>query len=356
MPYQSNMPHSINYSENGGRLELPVSGATGWAAVSTSLLDEPSTSANAIARLTPGQGFSIIAEQGDWWNVCISGADSISGWILHHSSFINLPDVIPSLVFDVTNAYASVKRSSGYEIPNITGYALYNSRTFNTRLDRYAFIVPVLYSTAIRIFEAQQAALADGNTIIMYEAFRPRAAQQNVVYNLRRLMDSNARVRNAINAAPWGLTWFIATGTSNHQRGVAVDVGLGRVISYETRLSGVFSYKYITAFERFAMPTPIHELSPMAAVFTRPVASSSVDAWRTTTLASTMTEGAKLLQRYLIDAGFTPLASEWWHFNDLEGRAIANDAGINGDFFTESIYSNIPISLGGDAENGNVGT
>jgi len=344
--YQSGI-NGINYAEQGGRLELPVSGATGWAAVNMPLRAEPANDAETLLQLRAGQGFTIISEYGDWWNVNVAfdndcGVYNVSGWVLHNSCFINLPDVIPSLVFANTNACASVKRSGGYKIPNVTGFVLYNARAFNERLGRYEFIVPALYSTALRIFEAQQSALADGNTIIMYEAFRPRAAQQSVVRNLQNLMDSNRTVRNAINTPPWSVGWFISTGISNHQRGAAVDVSLGRVISYEIRTSGAYSYVHITAFEHFEMPTPMHELSPLAATFARPVASSSSDAWRAAVLASTMTEGAVLLQRYLTGAGFTPLASEWWHFNDLAGVRIANIAGITGDFFTETIYSKIP--------------
>ena len=198
----------INYSEQGGILELPVSGATGWAASTMPLRSEPNRSADVVLNLAPGQGFTILAEYGDWWNVRLGGigglskANSVSGWVLHRGCFINLPDVIPSVVFDITNAYSSVKRSGGYEIPNITGYALYEARAFNHRLGRYEFIVPVLYSTSLRIFQAQQSALADGNTIIIYEAFRPRITQQSVVNNLQLLMDSNAVVRRAINTPP----------------------------------------------------------------------------------------------------------------------------------------------------------
>jgi len=342
---RNSMPRAslrVNYSEQGGGFELPLNGATGWAAIEMPLRNSPMQSADVVLRLAAGQGFTIIEEYGDWWNVLIGGNDGISGWVLHRECFINLPDIIPSLVFDITNAYSSMKRSSGYAIPNITGYALYNARAFNYRLNRCEFIVPILYSTSRRIFEAQQAALADGNTIIIYEAFRPRAVQQSVVRNLRRLMDSSARVRNAINATPWDLNWFISTGISNHQRGVAVDVGLGRIVSCEMRTTGVFVYTHITDFERHAMPTQMHELSPLAATFTRPVSSVSPYAWRTAAFASTMTEGAILLQNYLTGAGFTPLASEWWHANDLEGREIAINAGITGDFFTETIYSRVP--------------
>ena len=342
---QMGHPLGINYMEQGGRLELPVSGATGWAATSMPLHSEPWQNASVVLHLTPGQGFTIIEEYGDWWNVrlgVIGGTDNVSGWVQHQGCFINLPDVIPSLIFDITNAYSSVKRSGGYAIPNITGYALYEARAFNQRLGRYEFIVPVLYSTALRIFEAQQSALADGNTIIIYEAFRPRATQQEVVNNLRWLMVYNRTVGRLINTQPWGLNWFIATGVSNHQRGIAIDAGLGMIISQETRMSGAYSYTHITAFERYDMPTPMHELSPLAATFTRPVSSNNIDSWRTATLASTMTEGAILLQRYLTSAGFTPLASEWWHFNDLEGVRTANNVGITGDFFTTTVYSRIP--------------
>ena len=337
-------PRGIIYSEQGGNLELPIRGATGWAASDMTLRNAPERRADVVLRLAPGQGFTIIKEYGEWWNVLLGSTDGnggMTGWVLHRGCFINLPDIVPSIVFDITNAYSSLKRSSGYKIPNITGYALYEAWAFNYRLDRHEFIVPVLYSTGRRIFEAQQAALADGNTIIIYEAFRPRATQQSVVSNLQRLMDSNAGVRRNINAPPWSLSWFIATGISNHQRGVAIDAGLGRIITQETQTSGAYVFTHITAFERFDMPTPMHELSPQAAAFTHPV-SSSTDAWKTAALAVGMTEGAILLQRYLTAVGFTPLASEWWHFNDLAGVIIANEIGIRGEFYTNTVYSIMP--------------
>lgn len=340
--YYESVPIAICYMEQGGRFELPINGATGWAAVSMPLRSEPTQGATIIHTLAPGQGFTIIAEYEQWWNVSLGGYYDISGWVLHRGCFVNLPDIVPSVVFNITNAYSSLKRSSGYEIPNITGYGLYEAWAYNRRLGRHEFIVPVLYSTAQRIFEAQQTALADGNTLIIYEAFRPRATQQDVVGNLRRLMDSNASVQRAINTQPWSLNWFIATGISNHQRGVAVDVGLGRIVSYEIRMSGAFSFTHITEIERFTMPTLMHELSPLAATFTRPISSASADAWITAPLAESMTEGAILLQQYLTNAGFTPLASEWWHFNDLAGVRIANEIGIRGEFFTETVYSRTP--------------
>jgi len=333
------------YRAQGGSLELPVSGATGWAASAMPMYGAPVSGASIVLNLSPGQAFTIIEEYDIWWNVRL-GYDGVSGWVLHRGCFINLPDVIPSIVFDITNAYGSLKHSYGYEIPNITRYALYDAWAFNYRLGRYEFIVPALYSTSMLIFEAQQAALADGNTIVIYEAFRPRATQQSVVSNLQGLMNNNANVRRAINAPPWSLNWFISTGISNHQRGVAFDVGLGRVIAQETRTSGAYIYTHITTHKRHVMPTLMHELSPLAVTFAYPVSSTCPNTWRAATPADSMTEGALLLQGYLTNVGFIPLASEWWHFNDPYGIRIANDARINGEFFTDAVYSKPPF--GGD--------
>ena len=331
-----------NYLEQGGLFELPINGATGWAAISLPLRSEPRPGSTLILTLTPGQGFTIFEEYGGWWYVQLGNREEdISGWVEHRGSFINLPDIVPSIIYNITNADASVMRSSGFEIPGITGQALYTARSFNPRLDRYEFIVPILYSTGKRISSAQQLALANGNTIIIYEAFRPRETQQNIVNNLRNLMDNNQEVRVAINAPPWGMGWFVSVGLSNHQRGAAVDASLGRVISKEARLSGNFIFFEITEFEEYTMPTLMHELSPQAAVFRNPVSVTTTSAIAGIPLADTITEGAVLLQGYFAEVGFTPLASEWWHFDDREGARIASGLGINGQFFTERIYSQV---------------
>jgi hypothetical protein len=44
------------------------------------------------------------------------------------------------------------------------------------------------------------------------------------------------------------------------------------------------------------------------------------------------------MQRYFTDAGFTPIASEWWHFNDLASVEIAGNIGVNGRFNISTTY------------------
>jgi len=331
----------INYYEQGGLLELPVIGASGYAAVTIQLRAEPQPNAESLLTLSPGQGFTILGEYGAWWYVA---REEIRGWVPHRYCLINLPDVIPSIIYDITNAYGSLKRSSGYDIPNVTGQILYEAYAFNPRFDRYEFIVPTMYSTAIRLAAAQRAALADGRTLVIYEVFRPRSAQLIAAENLQQLMNVNATVNRTVNTPPWSMGWFIATSLSNHQRGAAVDASLAVIVSYQQRSTGDFSYILITDHDRYEMPTAMHELSPSAAIFRNPVSTTSPTAWRGVQLLPTVTDGVVLMQGYLTDAGFTPIASEWWHFNDLEGIGVARSIGSRGEFYVSTVYSVVPIA------------
>jgi len=331
----------IYYLQEGGKFELPVNGATGYAAVRTEIYDEPDAQrANNLGTITAGRGFVILDEgiyhNNSWWKI---NTGNTEGWILNRYCFINMPDVLPSIVYKISNASASLMRSGGFEIPNVTDQKLYDARSFNQRLDREEYIVPVLYETAIMLSKVQQAALANGNTIIMYEAFRPRETQRRVVSGMERLMETNQTVNDSLTTPPWSLSFFISTSLSNHQRGAAVDVSLGKVLTTEEKEAGNYKYINITGYDEYQMPTVMHELSPRAAAHRTPVTTNSYDAWKTAEFSQTMTDGAKIMYGYFTQNGFTPLSSEWWHFNALDSRAIAVEAGINGEFIIDTIYS-----------------
>ena len=57
--------------------------------------------------------------------------------------------------------------------------------------------------------------------------------------------------------------------------------------------------------------------------------------------ADTMNEAALLLRTYCTDAGLTPLASEWWHFNDLDRLAVV-DSSWRGEFALAENVSRAP--------------
>lgn len=319
-----------------GPLELPVQGATGYAATGIPLYaaPDPGPDDEPLADWQPGQNFTILAEQGDWWQV---QAGEQTGWVRHDYCLINLPDVIPSLVYRDTNSEASLFRASGYEIPGVTGQALYDARSYNARFEQEMANMAVLYATAKKLADVQGRALADGYTLVLYEGFRPYDTQVTVANALEALAAENETVRAGIDTEPWSIGWFIAGGVSNHQQGYAVDVSLARVTGTADETCGPYAYTRVTGYEELAMPTAMHELSAAAASLAEPVASRDPDAWRQAAPAPAMTEGALLLQSYCVAAGLTPLASEWWHFNDLDRLAVV-DSSWRGEFaLTENV-------------------
>jgi len=326
----------IDYFARTNALELPINGASGYASIALNVYGGPFADTTYLARLSPGQGFTILREFGQWWEIEFN---QTRGWVEHTCCLINLPDVIPSIVYNNTNVFGSKLRSSGYVIPDVTGMPLYDAFGYNARLGENQYIVPVLYSMAKKICRAQHAALADGNTLIIYEAFRPYETQQRVYTNLTSLIKLNSVVADGVSTSPWSIGWFIAQGTSNHQMGYAIDVSLGRVLEQKYLMLGNYVYPKTTSWEEYDMPTPMHELSAESAVFTQPINPNSTTAWQSATLTKTMNNAAILLQRYCTSADLTPLASEWWHFNDNASRLAVENRGSNGNYLVSRTYS-----------------
>ncbi|MEH7222973.1 M15 family metallopeptidase [Bacillus sp. JJ1566] len=326
------IPTPVNYK---GDLELPIDGATGYASIDLNLKTSPAKDSETVEMLKAGTAFTILKEEGNWW--FIQNAFTV-GWVDNTYCFINLPDVIPSIVYDNSNTYSSKFVSSGAAIPGITGQALYEGKPFNERLGKEEFIVPVLYSMSKKIYLAQQEALANGNTLVIYEGYRPYSTQKAVVEALTNLANVDIDVMAGINTTPWSTNWFIATSVSNHQMGYAIDVTLAKINSEEEVAIGEYLVDEITDYTEYTMPTPIHELSLASITFTKPVPSTSPTAWKTARLADSMNESAITLQTYLTNAGLTPLASEWWHFNDLDAMNATKEHPSDGEYLlTESL-------------------
>ena len=303
---------------------------------------EPDPMEGALKVLEPGTAFTILRESGDWWQVRTRGGET--GWVEHRYCLINLPDVVPSIVYNATNAYSSVFVSSGKTIPNITGKALYHGKEDNPRLGYKEFMMPVLYAMAKNVAQAQQNALAEGNTIVLYEGYRPYTAQMAVVRNLSALANKDSEVKAGISTAPWNISWFIATGSSNHQEGYAMDVSLAKVIRAHVGKIGGYDVVQVDEYQEYDMPTDIHELSMAAATYTSPVAIFSKTAWRTAEMAPAMaaSQPARALQRYCTGADLTPLASEWWHFNDLAAYSQIRNHPSTGRYLISQCLSTVP--------------
>ncbi|MEO1770948.1 M15 family metallopeptidase [Candidatus Enterococcus ferrettii] len=323
-----------------GQYELPLQGATGYASLNLPLREDNSFQGLELKHLEPGTGFTILKEENDWLQVKVEGQ---IGWLDSHYCFVNLPDLIPSIQYNITNNAKSLYTSSGHMIPNVTGQKLYESRDFNDRLGDEEYIVPVLYSMASKIMNAQKSALADGNTLVVYEGFRPLPVQLNVANQLMQLAQSSPEVMSGISSPPWQIDWFISTKVSNHQIGYAIDVSVAKIDSSKQKQVGNYLITKVEALSEYPMHTVMHELSSQSAIYTQPIAANDRNAWKNAIVNPNNSENVALLQYYLItNGGLTPLASEWWHFNDLDAlNALQNQKG-DGNFILSSTYSEIP--------------
>ena len=318
--------------------ELPIDGATGYASISMNIVKSPNSS-SVVKKLSPGDGFQILEENGNWWKITVNNA---TGYVKHQYCMINLPDIIPSIIYDDTNSYQSLFTSSYVSIPNVTGEQLYDVYDYNERLKKEEYRMPIIYAMAKKIMTAQKKALKDGYSLKIYETFRPYETQKQVSSNLKELMQNNETVYDGIYGGGWSEDWFIAQTISNHQRGIAMDVSLAKVTNTKVKTTGKYKYLVITDYAEEKMPTKMHELSDKAVTFQYGVQTSSKTAWKEAPLAKSMTSGAKRLQKYCTDSGLTPLSSEWWHFNDLDARQSIGSNYSTGKYYILEDFSQIP--------------
>lgn len=110
----------------------------------------------------------------------------------------------------------------------------------------------------------------------------------------------------------------------------------------DERIIGPYLTKKVVQFEEYIMPTPIHELSMASATFTGPVNALSKTAWQNAFLTDSMNDSSIALQRYCTIAGLTPLASEWWHFNDIDAMNEIVNKSSDGNYLLSDIYSEAP--------------
>ena len=320
--------------------ELPVSGATGYA---TAALSIRNNSGGTAATLRPGEAFRILLMDGERYFV--ENSLGVQGWINRSGTFINLPDVVPSAIYDDCCSSGALFRSSGHELPGITGQSLYETHWYNARLSEAEYAMPVLYEVAVDVARIQRHCLENGDCLMVYQTFRPFQTQMNVAAALRSLANASAEVRAGFQAKGYNQNWFISQGLSNHQLGLALDVSLCRITETQLRNSGPCTYLHVNGYEEYEMPCPMHELSSAAGVFVKAIPQMNYQLAASTELLDTMTEGAIKLQKYFMDEGFTPLASEWWHFDDLPVYQNVRMRYGNGDFYLSGCLSTAPIVM-----------
>ena len=295
-----------------------VAGCTGWAAGNIKYYSSPSSGVEGT--LSSGTAFTIEGIDGKFFKVTIPGKSGYK-YVLHDYVMINLSDYIPSITYNITNSYSAIYRTSGMDIPGITGTKLYSTgQVYNVRLRRSEFMAPMIYSTANLVLAAQNKFKANGYSLKIYDTYRPASVSNRVSNALNNLYKSNKTVKDNIDYSyglsgtryTWGPQYFIASSGSRHNLGVALDTTLVR------------------GGAEVQMPTAMHELSTKAIKYY----SGSV-AKVPANYAKEMNDNAKYLDSVMTSVGLNTISGEWWHFQE---NAATNRTSVY-DFQVTGIYS-----------------
>lgn len=320
--------------------------------------------------------FCVLGETGGLFQVRTPDG---YGYIDSNYCMINLPDYMGELcAYDIANSYSSLYTVHGYEIPTVTGTVITGYQGVQTGEGQY--LVPLLYPTAKKLASAAQRAREDGYRLKIYDAYRPGEASTEIyqitmdhLYDpipdatysgvpaedlpegipLRSELEArqaeassqagpedgssgenslppaSAQEEAGADSIPAGsdsapassdasadpaspaagpaeeqpveepyLTYsylmtggeyhlgsFLAMNGSTHNLGIALDLTLERLDNGE----------------ELEMQTAIHDLSHYAVV-------------------ENNNDNANLLAGYMMEAGFGPLSTEWWHFQDDDTR------------------------------------
>ena len=235
---------------------------------------------------------------------------------------VNLPDVLPQACYDIVYSYASTSRCAGLDIPGVTG----------ERLPGYAegmqpsaywnaprFIVPCAYRTACKAQSACDALAAHGLRLLVYDAYRPMTAQIYLADAFRAAFEESPEMQASLGG--WSLGWYVADGPSGHNFGTDLDVGVCDM-----------------AGEPLPMPSAFDAFDESGHLTDWPMSSGDItpESYRGAVLGN---DACMALHEAFAAAGFSELASEWWHFGDSETqwtvRGYVGDGGL--DFVADDL-------------------
>lgn len=309
-------------SEVSFRAEISTLYCTIWPITELSFWPD-AKSEEIIGSVPAGKALCVLDEENNRFKVFCNGT---YGYIDARFCMIDLAEYLGDLChYDITNSYESVFRVHGYKIPDITESVIPGFE--HVCLGEGRFLVPFLYPCAQKLIIAAGKAEKDGYYLRIYEAFRPNEATKYLYSTMSALLDmpvpeEEEVIEQAAEEGPveftepeseeamaellqepvltyrtvmtdnkYKLSAFLAQAVSAHNRGIALDLTL------EKRDTGGM----------LQMQSDMHDLS-----------------WYS--VLAQNNENANLLAKYMKEAGFNDLSSEWWHFQDDETR---EEIGLN---------------------------
>lgn len=300
--------YSFTVSSDAGQsasLELETAaaavGCTVWTQQKLPLYSSPDLSSESLGKLEEATALRVIAEEGDFFLV---DTQLGRGYIQSGYCMINLTEYIGDLCFyNITNSYAAMYKMHTFAIPGITDHVITGYEYVNN--GDGTFLVPLLYPTAHKLIDAALAAKEQGYTLKIYDSFRPRSATYSLYDHAIEIIEDPLPATNYygeyVSRLPkpseeyeyvrftdlvntdngFKLENFLSRGGSYHNMGIALDL---TVVDNATG-------------EELAMQTEMHDISFYSA-------------------RGYNNDNSKLLNSIMCSAGFEPLSTEWWHFQD----------------------------------------
>lgn len=268
-----------------GTFSATLYGATAWANQELNIRKEATMDSNIIGTIPVGSKMTILASENTNSKYIKVKYNNLIGYVYSNFILINLPDVIPDMLYQITSASKSTASTANTAIPGITGKNLYGfTKKYNSKIDKETYYVPLLYPTAKKLQRAYNKARSEGYNLKVYDSYRPHDITISTNNYFRKLYNSNNKVKNAINYDKegnyWGPSWFLASSVSAHNKGIALDITITNSNNQELK------------------------------------AQTAYDTLDTSSIVKYNNTVSNKLRNIMLSQGFSPLESEWWHFQD----------------------------------------
>ncbi len=273
-----------------GSFSATLYGAKAWANQQLNVRSSDKQSASKVGTVPEGGKMTILSADNTSTKYIKIKYGSTTGYVYSDYIYINLPDIVPDAIYEITNANSSIFKSADVNIPNVTGKNLYGfKKAYNEKISKTTYYAPLLYPVAKEFQKAYNNAVNKGYNLKVYDSYRPYSVTTMVNSNFKTLYNNNKTVKNKVdydsNGVKWGTSWFLANGVSNHNRGIALDITI-------TDRNG-------------------NELK----------AQSAMHTLDTRSLRKYNNSVANTLSSIMTSAGFETLNSEWWHFEETNYKS-----------------------------------
>lgn len=282
-----------------GNFSATLYGAVAWANQDLNIRAKATQNSKKIGTVDAGDKMTILSSENSSTKYIKIKYNNQVGYVYSNFIYINLPDVIPDMIYSISNADKSIYKTSGKSIPNVTGVNLYGfTKKYNKKIGKTTYYAPLLYPVAKQLQKAYNTAISQGYNLKIYDTYRPYDVSVKINKEFKSLYNSNKTVKKGIDydkdGSYWGTGWFLANSISLHNRGVAIDLAL-------TDSRG----------NELSVQTPMHTLD-----------TRSVRKYNNST--------ANKLSKIMTSVGFETLDSEWWHFQENNyKKSVANSFKLN---------------------------